>query len=270
MAGFKTKPRMFTSWSNSRWGDYSQCPARAHYKHIQKLQEPKSGYMDRGIEIAKIEEDFFTGKAKTLPVWPSSNKVESFNMVPTDPATWPKWNGKVADAKRAGLAIHPKIAPLLKAAKKQKDMFCEQNWGFDKNWKVVDYFDWANCWLRVKVDVGWGALESTVVHLRDNKTGKMSPYAIEEYMAQLRLYAAAGAARWPHIEEFHVQLWFTDIGEVYPTQPLVITRKEALDLQKHFTKMVQPMFNDTRFDPKPNNKCQWCHFRKANGGPCRY
>lgn len=269
MAGFKTKPRKFTSWSNSRWNDYAQCPARAHYKHIQKLPEPKSGYMDRGIQIAQMEEDFFKGICKTLPVWPTGAKVESKNMVPDDPSTWPQWEGNVAKAKREGLAIHPLVAPLLKAAKKEPDLFCEENWGFDKAWNVVDYFDWNNCWLRVKVDVGWGT-DGEVAHLRDNKTGKYSDYEVEKYMEQLRLYAAAGAARFPNVKEFHVQLWFTDLGMVYPEQPMVITRAEAVKLQKSFSRQVAPMFNDTRFDPTPNNKCRWCHYRKANGGPCRF
>lgn len=267
--GFKTLAKKFTSWSNSRWGDYRKCPARAHYKHIQKLPEPKSGPMARGIEIAKMEEDFFSGKLKTLPVWKGTGKVES-QMDYKKESTWPKWTGKVAEAIRAGIAVHRNIAPLLKMAKKQKDMFAEENWGFDKDWKVVDYFDWKNCWLRIKVDIGWGHF-SNIVHLRDNKTGKYDEYRVEEYMEQLRLYAAGGASRFPHAEEFHVQLWFTDLGVVYPPEgPLVITRKEALALQKKFTKQVQPLFNDTRFDPTPNRECRWCHYRKENGGPCKF
>lgn len=267
---FKTKPRQFTSWSNSRYNDYAKCPARAKYKHLDKLPEPKSGYMDRGIEIAKMEEDFFKGNLKTLPVWPGIGKVES-PMDPKDPKTWPKWTGSVPLAKKLGLAIHKAIAPMLQAAKKQPDLFCEENWGFDKDWKVVDYFDWNNCHLRIKVDVGWGHLASdNIVHLRDNKTGKYDDYKVEEYMEQLRLYAAGGASRFPHAKAFHVQLWFTDLGILYPAEPLVITRKEALALQKKFTKQVQPMFNDTRFDPSPNRECRWCHFRKENGGPCKF
>ena len=269
MAGFNTKPRQFTSWSNSRYNDYAQCPAKAHYKHIQKLPEPKSPYMDRGIEIAKIEEAFFKGELKTLPVWKHMDKVTSPIDKDTPAANWPKWDGALAKAVKNGLAIHHVAAPWLKEAKKQKDMFCEENWGFSKTWQVVDYFDWSNCWLRVKVDVGWGHI-GTVVHLRDNKTGKYNEYEIEKYMEQLRLYAAAGAARFPHVEEFHVQLWFTDLGLQYPAEPLVITRAEALKLQKKFTKQVQPMFNDTRFDPKPNNGCRFCHFRKSNNGPCKF
>ena len=269
MAGFKTKKPQFKSWSNSRWNDYAQCPARANYKHLMKLPEPKSIYMDRGIEIAKMEESFFKGDTKTLPVWPNKNKVEMAGGR-DDPKTWPKWDGNVKQAIKNGLAIHPGIAPELKAAKKRKDLFCEENWGFDKNWLVVDYFDWNNCHLRIKVDVGWGAQTGEVVNLRDNKSGKYNEYEIEKYMEQLRLYAAGGAARFPHATEFHVQLWFTDLGVAYPEQPLVISRDEALKLQKKFTKQVQPMFNDTRFDPTPNNGCRFCHYRKSNGGPCKY
>ena len=269
MAGFKTLKRKFTSWSNSRWNDYDQCPARAHYKHIQKLPEPKSLPMDRGAEVAKMEEAFFKGQISTLPVWPNRDKVGTIGDKDR-PETWPKWDGNAANAKKNGLAIHPNIAPTLRDIKKKKDMFCEENWGFDKTWKVVDYFDWNNCWLRIKVDIGWGAMTGNVVHLRDNKTGKFSEYEVEKYMEQLRLYAAGGAARYPHVEEFHVQLLFTDLGIAYPPVPLVISRSEALKIQKDFTKRVQPMFNDTRFDPKPNNKCRWCHFRKENNGPCKY
>lgn len=269
MAGFKTKKKQFTSWSNSRWNDYAQCPARAFYKHIMKLPEPKSIYMDRGIEIAKIEEAFFKGEIKRLPVWSNSEKVNIAGDR-DDPTTWPKWNGSIAEATKNGLAIHPRVVPHMKAAKKQKDLFAEENWGFDKSWGVVDYFDWNNCHLRIKVDVGWGARTSNVIHLRDNKSGKFSEYEVEKYMDQLRLYAAGGTARFPHVEESHVQLWFTDIGMVYPEKPLVITRREGLDLQKKFTKRVQPMFNDTRFDPTPNPGCRWCAFSKANGGPCKY
>lgn len=270
MAGFATKPRQFTSWSNSRYNDYAQCPARAHYKHIQKLPEPKSIYMDRGIQIAIIEEKFFKGELRTLPTHKGRDKVMGVGNHQTPEKDWPKWDGNLAKAVKNGLAIHHVAVPWLKEAKKQKDMFCEENWGFSKTWQVVDYFDWNNCWLRVKVDVGWGHLTSTIVHLRDNKTGKYNEYDIEKYMEQLRLYAAAGAARFPHVTEFHVQLWFTDLGLQYPVEPLVITRAEALKLQKKFTKQVQPMFNDTRFDPKPNNGCRFCHFRKSNNGPCKY
>lgn len=268
-AGFPTKKKQFTSWSNSRWNDYAQCPARAHYKHIQKLPEPKSGPMDRGIEIAKIEEAFFKGEIKKLPIAKTKGKVESPGDR-NDPTTWPKWDGDLAKAIRNGLAIHPNIAPELNAAKKQKDMFCEENWGFKKDWSVTDYFDWTGCWLRVKVDVGWGATLGTICHLRDNKTGKYSEYDVEKYLEQLRLYAAAGAARFPHVTEFHVQLWFTDLGIAHPEKPMVITRAEALKLQKKFTKQVQPMFSDTRFDPKPNSGCRWCHFRRSNNGPCKF
>ena len=260
----KTKPRQFTSWSNSRWNDYAQCPARAKYKHLDKLPEPKSAPMARGIEIALIEEGFFKGDIKTLPVWPRRDKVTS------PPGEFPKWDGNLAKAKKNGLAIHPAIAPLMVAAKKQKSLMVEQDWAFRKDWSLTTWNDWTGCWLRVKIDVCWEEDGDTLI-IVDNKTGKYSDYDVEKYLEQLRLYAAAGAARFPHIKTFKVRLWFTDLGIQYPENEFMeITRAEALKLQKKFTKQVQPMFNDTRFDPTPNRGCHWCHFSKANGGPCKY
>jgi len=266
MAGFKTLPKKFTSWSNTRWNDYAQCPARAHWKHIDKLPEPKSAPMARGIEMARIEEAYFKGELKTLPVWRRFGKVESPKGI------FVQWEGNLKQAERDGLAIHKDLVPLFQKVKKCKDLIVEDTWAFRKDWSVTSWDDWTGCWLRVKVDICWGCDSGVkILHIVDNKTGKYNEYDIDKYMEQLRLYAAAGAARFPHILEFHVRLWFTDLGLLYPTEgPLMIKRAEALKLQKKFTKQVIPMFMDTRFDPKPNHGCQWCAYRNEIGGPCKY
>jgi hypothetical protein len=236
MAGFNLKPKQFKSWSNSRWNDYARCPAYAHYKHIMKLPEPKSEAMARGAEIAEIEEGFFAGKVRL----PALKKV-----------------------------VHPNVITDLQAAKKQPTMFFEQNWGFDATWNEVDYFDWTNCKLRVKVDFGWQSPDG-VVHLRDNKTGKYNSYDVEKYLQQLDLYRAAAVSRFPNATGFTSQLIYTDLGIRYPQEPLPSTVKEAKAAQKVWDKRVKPMFADTRFDPKPNNGCRWCAFSKAKGGPCKF
>jgi hypothetical protein len=33
---------------------------------------------------------------------------------------------------------------------------------------------------------------------------------------------------------------------------------------------TRPMLNDTIFAPKPGNACRWCHWKKSNGGPCKF
>lgn len=237
MAGFKLKPKQFKSWSYSRYTDYARCPAYANYKHNLKLPEPKSDAMARGIEIAKIEEDFFGGKVK-LP------KLKT--------------------------VVHPNVVGDLANAKKQKTLFFEQNWGFDLKWKETDYFDWTNCALRIKVDFGWQDLDTGIVHLRDNKTGKYNDYDVEKYLLQLDLYRAGAAARFPNAKGFTSQLIYTDLGIRYPQEPLVVSMAEALKAQKQWDKRVKPLLNDKLFPPKPNKGCGWCAFSKSKGGPCKY
>jgi hypothetical protein len=240
--GFPVQPRQFKSWSNSRWNDYSQCPLRAKLKHLDKLPEPKSPQMDRGIFIAKQEEDYFLGKVSKIP--PDIHKD-----------------------------LHPEFRRIKKVG--QKRLLVEQNWGFDKNWKQVDYFDWDNCWLRVKVDVGY--TDGTKVHLYDNKTGGVDKSTgglrlsdREKYEEQLDLYRAAGIAQFPDATEFHTKLIYTDIGITFPATAMVSSAADALKAQKAWSKKVVPMFADKRFLPRPGFYCRWCHYRKANGGPCKY
>lgn len=236
MAGFKLKPQQFKSWSYSRYTDYAKCPAYANYKHNLKLPEPKSDAMDRGIQIAKLEEDFFAG------------------------------NASLAKLKQA---VHPNVVKDLADAKKQKTLFFEEQWGFDFGWNETGYFDWNNCKLRVKVDFGWQSPDG-IVHLRDNKTGKYNDYDVEKYLLQLDLYRASAAARFPTAKGFTSQLIYTDLGIRYPQEPLPVTMVEAKKAQKQWDKRIKPMFADTRFDPKPNRGCAWCAFSKSKGGPCKF
>jgi len=238
-------PKQFTSWSNSRWNDYQQCPAKAKFKHLDKLPEPKSPQMERGIYIALQEEDYFLDKVKQVP--PDIHK----NLVP--------------EFKR------------IKKPAKGKELMVEQNWGFDRNWNVVDYFDWKNCWLRIKVDVGY-LLKGVELHLYDNKTGgadkstgKLRESDREKYEEQLDLYRAGGIARFPQVQTLATKLIYTDLGVTYPFDgPLMSTAAQAIKSQQDWSKRVRPMFNDTKFNPRPGYYCRWCHYRKSNGGPCKY
>lgn len=269
MPPFKVEPRQFESWSNSRWNDYAECPARANYKHLLKLPEPKGAPMLRGIEIAKQEEDFFLGKSKKMPeVHPDTAKL--FKSIMKGGKVAPEIVPATPEPVGRGRRTATRAAP-------GKLLLVEQNWGFDRDWKPVDYFDWKNCWLRIKVDIGF--IEGVrVVHLYDNKTGgadkrtgQLRMESREKYEEQLDLYRAGAAGRFPDAEEFHTMLIYSDLGVTYPAEgPLVSTRAQALESQKAWTRKVQPMFNDKLFKPRPGNYCRWCHFRKSNGGPCRF
>ncbi len=233
---FPKPEKRFKSWSNSRWNDYAQCPQRAMFKHLDKLPEPKSEPMERGIFIAKQEEAYFKGEARNVPP-----------------------------------DIHPNLKPLFREIKKKPGLIVEENWGFNVKWEQVDYFDWDNCWLRVKVDVGWYG--KAVLSLRDNKTGKFRQEDQQggKYDEQLQLYSAAGIVMYPEATKIETGLIYTDLGIQYPQgAPTVVTPGEAKKLQAAWSKKVAPMFADRRFSPRPGNYCRWCHYRKSNGGPCKF
>ena len=56
-----------TSWSFSRYQDYKSCPAKAKYKHIDKLKEPPSPAMERGAAIHNLCEQYVRGTLAKLP-----------------------------------------------------------------------------------------------------------------------------------------------------------------------------------------------------------
>lgn len=127
--------QQITSWSFSRWSDYDQCPAKAKYKHIDKLREPPNEAMTRGIRIHKAAEDFLAGKAKQLPEDLKLLKKEYTDM--------------------------KKLMPR-----------CEQEWALDSEWKPTGWFD-KNAWLRIKMDAEARAKgDPTTMLADDTKTGK--------------------------------------------------------------------------------------------------
>jgi len=91
-----------------------------------------------------------------------------------------------------------------------------------------------------------------------------------------------GFMMWPEVEHVTARLWYLDIpdgpntdGDPHPdstanTTIREFTRKDFEKSRKKWEKNVQPMFKDTRFAPRPNEKCKWCNFRKAAGGPCKF
>jgi RecB family exonuclease len=241
----KTTPKVvqITSWSYSRFADWRQCPLKAKLKHIDKLKEPGSPAMDRGNQIHKDAEAYIKGTAAKLA--PELKLLEAeFKM-------------------------------MRKAYKNKKlPMIVEDNWALDKNWNESQWNNWAECWVRIKLDAAHYLDESTLV-VTDWKSGKVSDYKTDEYLEQLSLYALAALLLNPHVERVQVRIGWTDAGLLYPAEPLVYERAELTKLRKAWDARVKPMMADTKFVPKPNNNCRWCFFGeagKAKGGPglCKY
>lgn len=250
MPAKKQAPKIFTSWSFSRWNDYTACPFFAKCKYLDKvvtdamaqrqadMAEGKiePGPMERGEDIAKKTQAFLDGKVKNLPV----------ELMP--------------------------LAPVYRDLKKRGNLSVEQSWGFTREWRPCSPTDWDACWLRVKIDVARveEGRNADTLHIKDNKTGKFRDEKNEEYQLQLELYGVAGLVKMPTVATVTAQLLYSDLGIVYPEQPTVFTTDDTERLKALWNKRVKPMFADTRFAPRPSKKCYYCEFSKKRGGPCKY
>lgn len=247
MAIARTIPiKPLTSWSFSRYSDYRQCPLKFKLKHIDKIQEPPNDAMARGAEIHTKAEQYLKGQLRALP---------------------------------PELKLFKDEFKVLKALYKKKTLgaIVEDNWSFTKDWDQTTWNDWANCWLRVKLDCAHYEDGGDVMVVTDWKTGKFRLEKNEEYVEQLELYALAALLLHEHVEEVRPRLAYVDQGVVYPEgdSPLIYVRADIPKLKKTWEKRVAPMFKDKKFAPRPNNLCRWCHYRASNkgvpgGGLCKF
>lgn len=222
------RPRRFTSWSWTRFYDYDACPHQAAAKHLDKMQQPKSPALERGATIHTLAEQYVKG---TLAKLPSELKPVAERMKELRKA--------FADRIKSGLTV-----------------LVEENWGFTKDWEPCRWDDWANCWLRIKVDVAL-FLEPGWAHIVDHKSGKHRAEKHQEYLLQMSLYNTGALAYFPEAAKVTSSLLYTDLGAEIPSGAPV-ARGDFKALRRDWDKRVKPMFNDQRFDPKPGDHCRWC------------
>lgn len=233
------QPTQITSWSASRFFTYDLCPAQAKYKFVEKLTEPGNEAMQRGNDIHKLAENYIKGAGRTIP-----KELTKFTNLFKDLR---KRNKKVISG-----------------------MFVEDTWAYRDDWSQTTYNDWNGCKLRVKLDCAVYSDDLKGLTIYDWKTGKFRPEESGNYELQMELYALAAFKRFPQLEEVRASLVYLDTGDVYPPDDTPFLRKDVPKLEKIWAKRVKAMLTDKRFLPKPNNKCRWCHFRKENGGPCKF
>lgn len=150
--------------------------------------------------------------------------------------------------------------PQLDMLRKQKAQ-CEIEWGFDVRWTPTGFFA-PNAWMRMKTDASFqsGKFTRTVI---DHKTGKM----YDDHEEQLHLYAIGEFVMRPEVQMVIAQDWYLDQDAVRES---VFEREELAIMQQYWEERVAPMFKDTIFPCRPTYACNWCHFRKAKGGPCEF
>lgn len=234
------KLRPLTAWSFSRYSDWLTCRAFFMYKHLMGLKEPGNAAMQRGTDIHKLGEDFLNKKLKKLP--------PELQLFPEE----------------------------FKQVKAEKIKTVEATWVWTQDWKEETTFnDWARAWVRVKVDVCYVNIGANVSVPIDLKTGRMREDKQASYLQQLELYALAALLKYPDTKGTSPRLWYLDAGVIYPDggkdQPeLLYTQDDVPKLKKIWAARIKPMFAAKAFPPDPSAACQWCHFRKSNGGPCKF
>jgi CRISPR/Cas system-associated exonuclease Cas4 (RecB family) len=245
-----------TAWSYSRLGDYEKCPALAKFKHIDKLKEPGGPAMDKGNRVHGLAQVWVTGK------------------MPTD--TWGMTPALLAElrtfaAKLKGARIPPELERFEKEFEilRKAKATAEENWCFRDDWTATRYDDWNRVWLRVKTDAHYlevakkGRRRETTVHIIDYKTGREYP----EHVKQRSLYALGAFLKYPDAVRAVAEHWYLEAGVERKTE---YAAADLEDLKAEWSDKTTALLNDTTFAPRPGAYCQYCHFRKAQGGPCVY
>jgi hypothetical protein len=238
-----TQNKPIVAWSISRYNEYQKCPFLFACNNIWKVPNfaPKSAALENGARVHDVAKDYLMG---LQPKMPKELKIQ---------------------------------APLVKAlaAKRKKDpasVIVEEQWGFTKKWARIDYYDWTNCFLRVKVD----AAERTgdLIEINDWKTGKFRDGDKAQYEEQLHLYGVTTLATYADQPNLKVRarLVYLDTDVIYPP-PIYqheYTQKDRPAMAKDWERKIKPMFADKTFAPKPQFMCRYCDRRKEAGGPCQF
>lgn len=264
---FAKRVRRFVAWSFSKFQDYRSCPAKAAYKHIDKLGAPPE------VSEAKVDQ-LLKGRTKG-----------SMKEIPQD--TDPLIKGSVVHAMaeqftKGNLKRLPtELTTFKKEFEKVRkhEVMTEKFWGFRSDWSLVPPNTYQ-AWLWVRVDACYCEAPGKYV-LLDYKTGRApSPpkpgvapswnqEKYQQHEEQREIYAIALFAVYPDAKEVRAEHWYTDAGIEYKN---TYNREKDFDrLKTKWEKMVKPMMTDTSFVPLPSTSaCKFCEFAKSRGGPCRF
>lgn len=226
------KLQRITSWSISRYTTYEECPYKAKLKFIERRKEPGGKAMERGSDIHKLAENAVLEKRSKIP--PELNR----------------------------------FATELREARKIKGVEVELELAYDSNWDPCESTDWDRAWCRIKIDLLIPNDKTKSIDVIDHKTGRQKP----TYTPQLELYALGGLLRYPQARTARARLWYLDQGIISPERKSegIYQQSEVPKLKKLWEQRIVPMMTDTRFAPKPGSYCSFCHFRRSNGGPCKF
>jgi hypothetical protein len=178
-----------------------------------------------------------------------------------------KLHKSVASYITGGIALEsdcvqfPYVQKLINELRTFDDKVVEQQWGFTRKWEPTGWFG-DGTWFRNILDVAV-LYEDMSADVIDWKSGKK----YDSNADQMELNALSLFRHFKPATAVTTRMVYFDTGGEDTAdfkksdEPLLLDKWE---------KKVAPMFNDTVFNPRPNDKCRFCDFRKSNGGPCRY
>lgn len=230
MTVYQGKANKVKAWSHSAWATYEQCPLKYKLEKIDKLAKPEGPALERG---RKIHDDI-------------ANVIQHQR----DPALY-----------REDFQYHHDLIDQLFNAYAEGAVVVEQQWGFNETWKPTGWFG-SDIWVRAIVDalITYDDMTAEVV---DWKTGKR--YGSND--DQMEIFAVTTGQKLKDYGTITTRLAYVDSNE----QEIVDWTPHDRELLKDkWTEKVQPMFHDTEWLPRPNDKCRFCPFAKDKGGQCRY
>lgn len=142
-----------------------------------------------------------------------------------------------------------------------EDKLVEQQMGFTKEWKPTGWFS-KDTYARVIWDAAF-LYEDLTGEVGDHKTGKKYGSNAD----QMELFGLSFLAQYLPATHVTTRLIYVDAGEEEIAE-FPASDKEPL-IAKWSQKII-PMFSDTIFAPRPNDKCKFCAFSRSNKGLCKF
>lgn len=218
------------SWSISRVQVFEQCKYRAALQWRDKIPDlqPKPA-ADRGTQIHSEGENYVKGDG------PFTDNLKYFK---------PDF---------AALATHYQ----------QGRVVCEEEWGFDRSWRVAP---WKSAWLRLKCDAVCFLTKQHAVVI-DYKTGKRFGNEVK-HAIQLQLYAVCALIRYPELDTVTCELWYIDQNEL---ASFTMRRTQLKKYLQYFDKKGREFTEEVDFKPNPNiHSCKYCPYHPDKQGDCKF
>jgi CRISPR/Cas system-associated exonuclease Cas4 (RecB family) len=221
-----------TAGSYSSVKQHHDCPRVIKFRKIDRLPEPKSEHLVRGLSVHDEIAAFISG---------STDKMLPACLDPT-------WLQVMERLRRDRHRVELQVA-------------------FDAAWNQVEYFSPEVRW-RAVFDTYGCAHHSDAVEIHEWKTGKEYP---EDHEQQCRFYALM-AMKMSRVPLLNVVVRLGYLDRPCPTRLKTYEYPQGMrdELQREFDLFVRDFFIDTIYPARPSYKCAWCHFRRANGGPCEH